>query len=62
MKKITKIGISAISAAAVAGVGYLGKKVYDKKKNKPIEDTENANTVTPEPDTINETPETEESK
>ena len=35
MKTITKIGISAISAAAVAGVGYLGKKVYDKKKNEP---------------------------
>lgn len=39
MKTIVKIGISAISAAAVAGVGYLGKKAYDKKKAK---DTSNA--------------------
>ena len=33
MKTIIKVGISAIGAAAVAGVGYLGKKMYDKSKN-----------------------------
>ena len=36
MNTIAKVGISAIGAAAVAGVGYLGKKAYDKKKNKSI--------------------------
>ena len=36
MKTIVKVGISAISAAAVAGVGYLGKKAYDKKKHKVV--------------------------
>lgn len=37
MKKIVKMGISAISAAAVAVVGYHGKKIYDKKKSKSME-------------------------
>ena len=38
MKTITKIGISAIGAAAAAGIGYLGKKMYDKTKNTSTED------------------------
>lgn len=49
MKTITKIGISAIGAAAVAGIGYAGKKIYDKKKSKSLEQTdstvENVNDV-----------------
>ena len=32
MKTLIKIGISAISVAAVASAGYFGKKAYDKKK------------------------------
>jgi uncharacterized membrane protein YebE (DUF533 family) len=49
MKTIAKIGISAISAAAVAGVGYLGKKAYDKKKSKLVEEVNTANETTEEP-------------
>lgn len=48
MKTITKIGISAISAVAAAGAGYLGKKMYDKSKNK------SADTITTESATESE--------
>lgn len=43
MKTITKVGISAIGAAAVAGVTYLGKKIYDKTKTSEIDVTTESN-------------------
>ena len=55
MKTIAKIGISAISAAAVAGAGYLGKKFYDKKKHKTNKDESIENPIDEVTESANET-------
>ena len=61
MKTITKVGLSAIGAAAVAGFGYLGKKMYDKSKSSNDADfvvksniVENSNESTTENNTSSE--------
>ena len=60
MKTVTKVGISAISAAAVAGFGYLGKKMYDKSKTKTnVDGVIKSNDVSNEVSN-NETSETQE--
>ena len=45
MKTISKIGVSAIGAAAIAGIGYLSKKAYDKKKDSNSTEVDVPNTT-----------------